>query len=81
MEIWKGVTHASLTDSQRKDRATQLLIKYKSGALVTQSVPSLHRKSKIMILWPDETITDMLSMGVQLYWCSALDRGYVARLT
>ena len=26
----------SLTDSQRKDRATQLLIKYKSGALVTQ---------------------------------------------
>ena len=28
--------HACLTDSQRKDRATQLLIKYKSGALVTQ---------------------------------------------
>ena len=27
----------SLTDSQRKDRATQLLIKYKSGALVTQN--------------------------------------------
>ena len=26
----------SLTDSQRKDRATQLLIKYKSGALLTQ---------------------------------------------
>ena len=26
-----------LTDSQSKDRATQLLIKYKSGALVTQS--------------------------------------------
>ena len=25
-----------LTDSQRKDRVTQLLIKYKSGALVTQ---------------------------------------------
>ena len=40
MEIWTGVTDASLThsltDSQRKDRATQLLIKYKSGALVTQ---------------------------------------------
>ena len=30
--------HACLTDSQRKDRATQLLIKYKSGALVTQKV-------------------------------------------
>ena len=30
--------HACLTDSQRKDRATQLLIKYKSGALVTQFI-------------------------------------------
>ena len=29
--------HACLTDSQSKDRATQLLKKYKSGALVTQS--------------------------------------------
>ena len=28
--------HACLTDSHLKDRATQLLIKYKSGALVTQ---------------------------------------------
>ena len=28
----------SLTHSQTKDRATQLLIKYKSGALVTQIV-------------------------------------------
>ena len=46
-----------------------------------KSVQFLHRKSKIMFLWPDEMITDMLSMGVQLYWCSALDRGYVARLT
>ena len=27
----------SLTDSHLKDRATQLLIKYKSGALVTQN--------------------------------------------
>ena len=27
-----------LTDSQMKDRAAQLLIKYKSGALVTQSL-------------------------------------------
>ena len=34
-----------------------------------------------MILWPDKMIADMLSTGVQLYWCSALDRGYVARLT
>ena len=41
VEIWTGVTDAWLTDwlihSQTlKDRATQLLIKYKSGALVTQ---------------------------------------------
>ena len=42
MEIWTGVTDASLTDSQRKDRATQLLIKYKSGALVTQQ--AMHQK-------------------------------------
>ena len=33
--------HACLTDSHLKDRATQLLIKYKSGALVTQLNVSL----------------------------------------
>ena len=39
MEIWTGVTDASLTHSLTtlKDRATQLLTKYKSEALVTQS--------------------------------------------
>ena len=38
VEIWTGVTDAWRTDSLTtlKDRATQLLIKYKSGALVTQ---------------------------------------------
>ena len=37
MEIWSGVTDALLTDSQTlKDGATQLLMKYQSGALVTQ---------------------------------------------
>ena len=38
MEIWTGVTDAWLTHSLTtlKDSATQLLIKYKSGALVTQ---------------------------------------------
>ena len=37
MEIWTGLTDAWHTDSQTlKDSATQLLIKYKSGALVTQ---------------------------------------------
>ena len=43
VEIWTGVTDAWqtdwLTDSQCKDRATQLLTKYKSGALVTQFPP------------------------------------------
>ena len=34
VEIWSGVTNALLTTL--KDGATQLLIKYKSGALVTQ---------------------------------------------
>ena len=38
VEIWTGVTDAWQTDSHLKDRATQLLIKYKSGALVTQFI-------------------------------------------
>ena len=39
VEISTDVTDASRTDSQTlKDSATQLLIKYKSGALVTQSL-------------------------------------------
>ena len=39
VEIWKGVTDALGTDSQTlKDSATQLLIKYMSGAIVTQKV-------------------------------------------
>ena len=37
-----------LTDSQRKDRATQLLIKYKSGALVTQYPKSLKEISRVL---------------------------------
>ena len=38
MEIWLGVTNPLQKDGQTsKDRATQLLTKYKSGALVTQS--------------------------------------------
>ena len=46
VEIWKGVTHAWLTHSLTtlKDSATQLLIKYKSGALVTQLQTCLNNK-------------------------------------
>ena len=36
--------HRCLTDSQSKDSATQLLTKYKSGALVTQLYLSKRRK-------------------------------------
>ena len=56
--MWKGVTDALLTDSQTlNDRATQLLIKCKSGALVTQllsnnnfnnNIPSLTLTSQII---------------------------------
>ena len=38
VDIWTGLTDALRTEGLTlKDRATQLLIKYKSGALVTQS--------------------------------------------
>ena len=64
MEIWSGVTDALLTLTHSltnlKDSATQLLIKYKSGALTTQwlqKMPMLaiylkkHReKSKLSII-------------------------------
>ena len=33
---WRSRQVLPMPDSQMKDRATQLLIKYKSGALVTQ---------------------------------------------
>ena len=47
VEIWTGVTDALLTDSLTysqtlKDSATQLLIKDKSGALVTQLIELYH---------------------------------------
>ena len=39
MEIWTGVTDTLRIDSQTlEERATQLRIKYKSGALVTQYI-------------------------------------------
>ena len=55
VEIWKGVTHpdglTTLTD-----RATQLLIKYKSGALVTQlmtqSVPHVGLELRCQLKTP-----------------------------
>ena len=36
VEIWTGVKDATHSLTTLKDRATQLLIKYKSGALATQ---------------------------------------------
>ena len=52
MEIWSGVTDALLTDSETlKDRATQLLIKYKSGALVTQCLEHLDLLETFFLLF------------------------------
>ena len=49
VEISTDVTDASRTDSQTlKDSATQLLIKYKSGALITQS----HRPNFLPAILP-----------------------------
>ena len=46
VEIWTGVTNALRTDGLTlKDRDTQLLIKYKSGVLVTQK--NMKKGSKI----------------------------------
>ena len=44
-------------DSQRKDSATQLLIKYKSGALVTQS----------LIFYISEKITSSSNLWLQTF--------------
>ena len=51
-----------LTDSQMKDRATQLLIKYKSGALVTQYNSSYQVHSYEMEL---ETTIDKLNKATE----------------
>ena len=66
-----------LTDSQMKDRATQLLIKYKSGALVTQfNLPS--SKNTVVnllpfcqlsdIAWPKKLLS-LLPLSVQPSLC------------
>ena len=43
--------HRCPTDSLRKDRATQLLIKYKSGALVTQLEANVVTKATAINSW------------------------------
>ena len=50
--------HACLTDSHLKDRANQLLIKYKSGALVTQYIleKKLTRATSALMLPPKKAI-------------------------
>ena len=54
----------SLTHSQMKDRATQLLIKYKSGALVTQQESSNGSRPWIS----SGMISDPREMEYQLPW-------------
>ena len=58
----------SLTDSQSKDSATQLLIKYKSGALVTQkhNVILLLSATKTHNFWPSRQ--DIKILKTDLYY-------------
>ena len=70
---WEGC-HACLTDSladsHLKDRATQLLIKYKSGALVTQFVVSgeyVTQRSNLALHRGDATRVTDLSLSGTLY--------------
>ena len=61
VETWSGVTDAWLTDWQTlKDRATQLLIKCKSGALVTRLL-KFH-----FCLFP--LLQDFAHIGHKLIW-------------
>ena len=66
MDIWSGVTDDSLTHSQTlKDRTTQLLIKYKSGALVTQKVVLFD------LFWLKRRLSvplDNLSSALTVFW-------------
>ena len=48
--------HRCLADSHLKDRATQLLIKYKSGALVAQYINDGKRKQKLLLRYADYTV-------------------------
>ena len=70
VDIWTGVTDAWLTDSQRKDRATQLLIKYKSGALVTQYLSNLMcylpQEQALRVLFHHGQSLEVLSSGDQI---------------
>ena len=69
VEIWTGVTDASLTHwlTTLKDSATQLLMKYKSGALVTQCWPNTMMNTPQKRFWSLETYYDqgviVLAMG------------------
>ena len=68
VEIWTGVTDAWLTDWQTtlKDRATQLLIKYKSGALVTQLILNMWE-----VFWTNSTKVlrdDYKWTQIVIYW-------------
>ena len=73
----------SLTDSQRKDRATQLLIKYKSGALVTQL--QIAKKEQFenlvqLLLWTASLLSEPIMVLVDPFLrqaCANLQYGIV----
>ena len=71
---WRSGQVLLMPDSQRKDRATQLLIKYKSGALVTQLFVGVKVALCVLFLPPlpqnrSNTSRILLSIGFIVLAC------------
>ena len=65
MEIWRGVPDALQTDGLTlKDRSTQLLIKYKSGAFVTQQQMSVMSVSLQMSTFLSNKINEKITISL-----------------
>ena len=59
--------HRCLTDSQRKDSATQLLIKYKSGALVTQYADQRDQDYMTVLCVVNVLVFNFVELGCDIY--------------
>ena len=71
METWSGVTDALRTDSltlKDRDTHTQLLIKYKSGALVAQFFTTEDEKTTFQ--WSKVFFEDIFIFWYQIFVCS-----------
>ena len=67
VEIWSGVTDALLNDSKTlEDRATQLLMKYKSGALVTQLEIDIFLLGSLVSI--PSIVATIVLMHLSLWW-------------